>query len=233
MRAPGRISGHNWVHVAAEQGLSHALAWKSLWSVRADLHTAETLAKLQEPQAVAETLLMLVKHRESGFPPAVLDLSWYPQRLVFLSQPHATPDVLRAGLHPGDPQRRRVYGVAPDPTALRVWLAESPVAAPLRAACDVVCTDSAAACSYALYQASGSYEVLLTLGSPVNALIPNAEFADSPRGRAVLARRIMLMRSARMREAKRQKLANVSRCAADWLAAQFDAHTARKIPEPD
>lgn len=232
MREPGGISGRNWVHAAAEQGAPHALAWQALWSMQADVTTAESFAALQEPQAVARSLLTLVKRRETGFAPAILKRPWYPQTLLFLSDQGTPLPVLSAALHPGDPQHKLLTGTAPDPDALRDWLAESPVAASLRATCEVVCASSAPQCSYALYRALGSYPILLTHGSPANALIPNADFMASPRGRAVLARRIMLMHTTRMRQVALDKLSEIDSCAADWLAMQFDRHTPRKIPTP-
>ncbi|NBB97329.1 MAG: hypothetical protein GVY34_04050 [Alphaproteobacteria bacterium] len=232
MRAPGGMSGRNWVHAAAKQGVPHALAWQTLWSVRADVTTAERFAALQEPQAVARTLLTLAKRRETGFAPAIVNRPWYPQTHLFLSDQSALLSELGAALHPADPQRKLLTGIAPDPDALRDWLSGSPVAAPLRATCEVVCAPSASDCTFALYRALGSYAILLTHGSPVNALIPNPEFIASPRGRAVLARRIMLMRTTRMRQAALDKLSEIDNCAADWLAMQFDRHTPQKIPTP-
>lgn len=82
----------------------------------------------------------------------------------------------------------------------------------------------------ALYTALGDYEALLTFGSPVAGLVPDAEFAASPRGQAALARRIMLMRSTRMRDAQRLELAQLDACAADWLARTYEAYSLHKIP---
>ncbi|MBN2759610.1 MAG: hypothetical protein JXQ79_03850 [Rhodobacteraceae bacterium] len=232
LRAPGGMSGRNWVHFAAQQGDAIAVAWTELWSMDAGLDTAKALAALDEPRALAETLITLVKRHESGFPAEVLAQDWYPQTLLMLSENRVLRDEDAAKLHPGDPQHRFGTKGAPEPEALHDWLVTSAVARPIRAVCAAQCPDQQQACTMALYKALGSYEGLLTHASPVNALIAEDRFVDSPRGQAALARRIMLMRSTRMREAEREKLAQISLCAADWLGAQFDAHTVRKIPAP-
>jgi hypothetical protein len=232
LRAPGGMSGRNWVHFAAQQGDPIAVAWTDLWSMEAVLDTAKTLAALDEPRALAETLITLVKRRESGFPAEILAQAWYPQTLLMLSENRVLRDEDAAKLHPGDPQHRFGTKGKPEPEALRDWLRTSAVARPIRAVCTAQCPDQQQACTMALYKALGSYEGLLTHASPVNALIAEDRFAHSPRGQAALARRIMLMRSTRMREAEHEKLAQISLCAADWLGAQFDVHNARKIPAP-
>lgn len=233
LRAPGGLSGKNWVQAAAAQGATRAQAWHDLWALQADLTTARTFAELGEPRAVAETLLTLAKRAERGFDDQVLGQDWFPPAVWFLSRDRTLSAGHAAQLHPGDPQHR--FGTASDlasDAALRDWLAHAPAALHLRATCDAVCADTSANCRVALYHALGSYEALLTHGTPVASLIQDAAFADSPRGRAALARRIMLMRSTRMREAERLRLIDVDACAAKWLGQQFDAHTPRKIPGP-
>lgn len=233
LRAPGGLSGRNWLARAAAQGNQTAQAWQALARVPGELGTAERFAALQEPRAVALSLLTLAKRQERGFAPAVMARDWYPETLLFLSPDRTLTRKRAAQLHPGDPQRRYLDGGAPPKQALQAWLDSAPVALHLRATCAAVCPSTPRPCVLALYHALGDYAALVTHGSPVTSLVPDAVLATSPRGRAALARRIMLMRSTRMREAERQKLAGVSRCAADWLAAQFDAHTARKIPGPE
>ncbi|MCC1480579.1 hypothetical protein [Roseibaca sp. Y0-43] len=233
LRAPGGMSGRSWVDVAAAGGDPLAQAWRDLWSMQASLDTAETFARAQEPRALAEALLTLVKRQDTGFAPDVLARDWYPPALLMLSETRVLREHDAARLHPGDPQQRFGPNGAPQAQALQDWLAHSTPALPLRAVCAAQCAATQASCVMALYTALGDYEALVTLGSPVAALVPDAVFAESPRGQAALARRIMLMRSTRMREAERQKLTEVDACAADWLAVQYDAYTMRKLPAPE
>lgn len=233
LRAPGGLSGRNWVHDAAAAGNARAIAWQALWSLDADLGTAEQFVELQEHRAAAKTLLGLSKRRESGFAATVLGAPWYPDSLLYLSHDRVLSDDAATRLHPGDPQHRFGSGGSPQRDAMYDWLATSSVALPLRLACATECPQDTASCSHALYQAIGSYDVLVTHGSPVEALVSQERFVASARGTAALARRIMLMRSTRMRAAALEKLAKQSSCAADWLAVQFDAHTPSKIPKPE
>lgn len=232
LRAPGGMSGRNWVGVAAEQGNALALAWRDMADVSSNLETATQFAELGETRALVRTLLTIAKRQERGFAAEIVAQDWYPETLLFLSPDMTLTPERAAKLHPGDPQHRYQNGVKPPKAAWRDWLAQAPAALHLRATCASVCPSEAAQCVQALYHALGDYQALLTHGSPAISLVPDAVLAASPRGQAALARRIMLMRSTRMREAERMKLAEVSLCATDWLAAQFEAHTTRKIPAP-
>jgi len=232
LRAPGGLSGRNLVGVAAEQGHALARAWRSIAEVQGDLETAVQFAELGETRALAQALLSIAKRQEHGFATDIMAQDWYPETLLFLSPNMTLTPERAAELHPGDPQHRYLNGVKPPKAALQNWLAQAPAALHLRATCASVCPSEASQCVLALYHALGNYQALLTHGSPASSIVPDEELAASPRGQAALARRIMLMRSTRMREAERLKLAEVSLCATDWLAAQFEAHTTRKIPAP-
>ena len=232
LRAPGGLSGRNWVHAAAAQGDARAKNWQAVWTLSADLTTAARFVALGESRAAARTLLALSQRQESGFAPEVLAQPWYPDTLLYLSHHRVLTDDMAPRLHPGDPQHRFGSAGQGARAALQDWLATSPVSLPLRAACAVVCPQSVAACTQALYLGIGSYDALLSHGTPVAGLIDEGRFAASPRGQAALARRIMLRRSTRMREAERLKLAALDSCAADWLARQYSAHTLRKMTAP-
>ena len=232
LRAPGGMSGRNWVGVAAEQGNALARAWRAMAEVQSDLEMAAQFAELEETRALAQALLSIAKRQEHGFAADIVAQDWYPETLLFLSPDMTLTPERAARLHPGDPQHRYQNGLKPPEAALQDWLGQAPAALHLRATCASVCPSEASQCVLALYHALGNYQALLTHGSPANSIVPDAELAASPRGQAALARRIMLMRSTRMREAERVKLVEVSLCATDWLAAQFEAHTTRKIPAP-
>lgn len=230
LRAPGGISGQNWLHLAAQQGDPLAQAWTSVFRPGAGLDTAAQFAAMSEPRALALALTSLAKRQEHGFKDSVIAKDWYPDTLLFLGRDRTLTQARAAALHPGDPQHRYHSGARPAKAELADWLAQAPAALHLRAACDAVCPDTQRHCVMALYHALGDYQALLTHGTPANTLIPDEVFAASPRGRAALARRIMLMRSTRMREADREALSTVDSCATDWLGTQYAAHTPRAIP---
>ena len=67
----------------------------------------------------------------------------------------------------------------------------------------------------------GSHQRALTLGSPVEALIPTADFADSPRGHATVLRKIMLSTDARGRIGLLTRAKAADMCLAGVLDTEF------------
>lgn len=219
LRAPGGLSGQNWMTIAAPD-IAYAQLWSSLWHVEGGLDIATGFADIGDTRAVREALLVIASRRESGFPPELLAADWFPKTLSYLAAEWpALPDNPETR-DQGDPQLR-MSGQAIADADLRGWLDQSDLGAPLRNVCDVQCPSEPSQCSLALYKGLGSYPALAMLGSPVPVLVSSDEFYQSPRGRASLARRIMLTRSARMREADLARLGDVSTCAADWLRAEY------------
>jgi len=219
LRAPGGMSGRNWVSHAAERS-AFAQALTDLWRSRGGVEIAQSLAEAGEARACREALLTVAARRESGLAPETVTQDWYPDGLRHLAHPRVlTPEAV-ADLHAGDPQRRAAGEGASD-ADLRDWLAESPLAMPLRAACATQCPDSAQDCAQALYTGLGSYPALVTLGSPVASLVSDADFAQSPRGQQAIARQIMLRYMMRARDQMQAKLAQIDACTADWLASKF------------
>ncbi|MGP9790279.1 hypothetical protein [Roseinatronobacter sp. NSM] len=232
LRAPGGLSGRNWMTLAAPDS-AYARLWTLLWQLDGGLEIAQAFVALDDPRAVNEALVTLASRREGGFPADVLGADWFPASLSYLVE--GWPDVAGAAgaPHPGDPQQR-MAGHAINDGDLMDWLAQSALAVPLRQVCAVECPDQPAACSLALYQGLGSYPALAVTGSPVAQLVPTEDFFKTPRGRASLARRIMLMRSARMREADLVRLGDVSSCASEWLRGEYGryAYSLPTVPLP-
>ena len=224
LRASGGLSGQNWVtYAAARSPFAQALA--DLWRGERGIELAQHFAKSGEDRACREALMTVAARRESGLLPAELETPWYPEGLRHLVYPRVlSPDAVE-DLHAGDPQRRAA-GELPMPDDLRDWLAAAPLAMPLRAACSTQCPTSQRACAHALYIGLGGYPAILSLGSPVAALVSDADFAASRRGQQAIARQIMLRYMTRAREQMLGKLQEVDSCTADWLALEF----ARYVP---
>lgn len=219
LRAPGGMSGQNWItHAAAQSPFAQTLT--DLWQNRGGLEIAQRLAESGETRACREALMTLAARRESGLSAEIVARDWYPDGLRHLTHPRVLSADAVADLHAGDPQRRAA-GEGETSDELRDWLAISPLAAPLRATCAAQCGDTQRACREALYKGLGSYPALLSLGSPVAKLVSDADFAHSPRGHQVIARQIMLRHMTRAREQMRLKLAQIDACASDWLASEF------------
>ncbi len=230
LRQPGGLSGRSWIHAAAEASPLAELYLRK-WQMTEDVEMIARFAEAGEDRASREAALVLASRRERGFAPEVIAQPWFPDSLRHLTPDRALARAEAAELPSGHPMRRFASERVPA-DALRDWLAEAPLARPLRAACTSVCGDTRAQCTLALYKALGSYDSLAMMGSPSVALVPEQRFVDSPRGHQAVARRIMLMHSARVRELSSSRLAEVDRCATDWLQSEYQRYSARARQEP-
>ncbi|MDD7970353.1 hypothetical protein [Roseinatronobacter alkalisoli] len=232
LRAQGGLSGRNWMAVAAP-GIDYAQLWNRLWQLDGGLDIAQGFAAKGDSRAVREALLVLASRQEGSFPPEVLATDWFPAALSYLvaEWPAAPGDI--PAPDQGDPQLGMV-GQTVDHGHLRTWLGQAELAAPLQQVCDIQCPQQSQECALALYEGLGSYPGLVRLGAPLPYLDAPEGFFRTPRGRASLARRIMLTRSTRMREADLARLADISSCAADWLSSEYAryAYSVPNIPLP-
>lgn len=219
LRAQGGLSGRNWMTIAAPDS-AYAQLWNRLWRLDGGLDIAQDFAAMGDTRAVRETLLTLASRQQSGFPRDVIAYDWYPATLSYLVADWPASSGEGQGDDRGDPQQY-MRGMHIEDADLQRWLERSDLAAPLRQVCDAQCGANVSDCAFALYKGLGSYPALAMLGSPVSVLISSEVFYNSPRGRASLARRIMLTRSARMRETDLARLSEVSACAADWLRGEY------------
>ncbi len=230
LRAPGGLSGRNWMSQIADES-ELAQLWVALWQVQGGVEIARRFVELGEARATRETLLVLVSRYETGFDAEVLAQSWYPESLVHLTTTRVLdPDDI-AGRPAGDPIRR-FAGQTVLQADLQDWLGESDHARPLRAACAQQCMETKADCTLALYRALDGYSTLLLLGSPIAALIPDQEFAQSQRAIDAVARRIMLKHSARTRHSLMRQIDQIDACAASWLRAEFERYYPKSRERP-
>ncbi|MGY6705845.1 hypothetical protein [Roseinatronobacter sp.] len=219
LRGQGGLSGRNWMTIAGSDS-AYAQLWARLWHLDGGLDIAQGFADKGDTRAVRETLLTLASRQQSGFPRDVMAHDWFPAALSYLVADWPASAGDEGESDAGDPQQS-MRGQHIEDADLQRWLDQSDLAAPLRQVCDAQCGAGVSDCAFALYKGLGSYPALAMLGSPVSVLISSEGFYQSPRGRASLARRIMLTRSARMREADLARLGEVSACAADWLRGEY------------
>jgi hypothetical protein len=116
---------------------------------------------------------------------------------------------------------RKSAGLPLHDADLRDWLQETPEAMHLQAACDRHCPGSREDCVLALYKGFNSYYALLVIGSPSANLVPELDFAQSPRGIQSVARHIMVRHTARTRDVMLRHLRNVDECTVSWLEDEF------------
>ena len=102
----------------------------------------------------------------------------------------------------------------------------SALAAPLARLCDALCPgEGRPACRRTAFEALGSHDALLTLGSPVESLVAQDAFLSSPRGRATVLRRILMAAPMRGRRAMLARIETESQCLG--VALVEEAHRYR------
>lgn len=185
LRAPGGISGQNWMRAAAADD-PLAATWLTLWDGDAPMTVMLDLARLDEPRAARVAAMTLAKREKTGFAALAGDPAYPPSARAFAIREDARRDPARAmqdaaALAPGDPQGEILGLRAPDATG--AWLGNHPEGDPLVALCADVCPDSdQPACQAAAYRAMGGYWELMALGSPAEAIIPSERFNRSAAG---------------------------------------------------
>ncbi|GAB4263445.1 MAG: hypothetical protein Kow0013_09830 [Pararhodobacter sp.] len=231
MRAPGGLSGVSWLTLIDANPLTDAL--RAVWSVDSGLETVATLEALGETRASREALTILAAREDPGLaalPPESMD-----SELLYLLWRGADPERrqrILARVPPGHPQRRHM-GQPVDARDIDLWLASAEAAAPIARLCNAVCPgDEAAACRGIAYEALNSHDALLTLGTPAEALVAQAPFLDSPRGRGAVMRRILLSTSMRGRRALLNRIAARSQCLGEALSAENARYLPRVTGRP-
>jgi len=225
LRAPGGLSGRNWLGV--ETGVPLAAAWQTLLQVDATPAVIDQFTALGEARAAREATIILAarahldltSREAAAFDPELLFVLWQ-------SADAARRAALEALIPPGHPQLSMI-GVRIDARAVDMWLAESPAAAPLQHLCAVACPTEQATCRGAAYQALNSHTALLTMGSPAETLVSQADFLTSARGRASVLRRILLAGNMRGRLLMLDRLSQHSTCLTEALSAEHERHLPR------
>lgn len=193
LRAPGGISGQNWLRLAAGTD-PIAAAWLQLWDGDATPEVILVFARLGETRAARLAGLALAARQKHGFDSVAEDPA-YPAALLALAirdrQLSASGPAV-ADLPAADPQTEVLdFVVKAPPEALAGWIAANPEGDPLVALCESLCpAEPAALCLPAALRAVGGYYGLARLGAPVEALTPSPEFSRSPMGIAVTLRQI-------------------------------------------
>ncbi|SDX28664.1 hypothetical protein SAMN05444358_104164 [Ruegeria halocynthiae] len=91
------------------------------------------------------------------------------------------------------------YGdVSPDNpwrVSVESWLMSSDSTRPIAQLCTEHCADDAPACAFAFLALTGGYFEAIRIDSPLETVIPQEEFLDSPRARLMVLRRAALART--------------------------------------
>lgn len=218
LRAPGGLSGRNWLHHATDTAL--ARTWLALMSVEAGPEVIADFMQLGEARAAREALVMLSAREHPALHELAPDAT--NQDMLYLLW-RSADDMRRrdllAQVPAGHPQRA-LMGEPRDENAMLGWLRTAPVATPLRAICATLCQQTADSCLGAAYGALASHNALVTLGTPVETLIAQDAFLDSARGRTTVLRRILQSTDARGRRSMLTQVRAQDECLAEALHAE-------------
>ncbi len=195
MRQPGGFSGTSWMEAAAGDA-ELARLWLLRWRADAPAETVLAFARIGEPRAARETVLALAARQDGtigalaasdGYPPELRNLAWRKWEGEAGGAARIAAEI--AALAPGDPQITAYRAGEVVQADRDAWLAEAPVAAPLRAFCEASCPESGSACLRAGFAMLRGLGGLARAGTPSETLIPAEAWDASPLGRAVLLRR--------------------------------------------
>ncbi|MEX0327141.1 MAG: hypothetical protein AB3N07_00340 [Ruegeria sp.] len=239
--------GRSWLFVEAQQGNELAQALMQAKSAEPDLELIDRLNKFGEHQATDRPTRIVALYGDQDLrdelaaDEAVMqDLLPY---LAYLSgtsehrgdgvaalrhiQPNpvdtAQPDtlgmagLLALGLGYGD--------VSPDNrwrTDVEDWLMSAPSTKPVADLCATQCSGQARACAFAFLAVSGGYFEVIRYDSPLETVIPQDQFLNSPRARLMVLRRAVLARTETNQNwlSDSPQLAQISSCAADLIQSE-------------
>ena len=187
LRAPGGISGRNWLREAAPTE-PLARVWLQIWDGDATVDVLREFTVLGELRAAHMGARLLFMRQMRGFGTLAEDPSFPPSLLPLAIYDWQASDPTRAArglgdLDPGDPGSSLVRGGMPSPRALLIWAQHHPLAQNLLGALGQICPgDTVSAEDFAAYLGqSGGYWALAWAGPPAQSLIDPAIYAQSPK----------------------------------------------------
>ncbi len=239
--------GRSWLFVEAQTGNELAQALLKAKQPEPDLELIARLNRLGEHQAtdrptrivalygdqdqrdaltanegVMEELLPYLSYL-SGTPERRADglaaLRHIQPKPVDASKPDAQgmAGMLALGLGYGDASPENVWR-----PAVESWLMSDSSTKPIADLCSEHCPAQAGACAFAFMAISGGYYETIRYDSPLETVIPQNQFLDSPRARLMVLRRAALARTETNQGwlADSRELAEISSCAADLIQVE-------------
>ncbi|WP_164662266.1 hypothetical protein [Tropicibacter sp. Alg240-R139] len=104
------------------------------------------------------------------------------------------------------------------------WVMTAPETLPIANVCDAHCGSQAAACGMAMMALAGGYYEVIRIDSPLEKLIPQGTFLNSPRAQLMTLRRAALARSETNNPPDLKAIAAYSQCAADLIRQERQAY---------
>lgn len=238
------IFGRSWLAVEAKAGNERAQALLRSNFPEPDPDLIAQLNRLGEHEATGHPTRIVALYGDQAMRDALLaddrvqaDLKPYLAYLSGTPEPrgdglaalrHIQPDEVTVG-SPGALGMAGMlalglgYGDAsldnPWRPAVEDWLMSAASTKPIADLCTQHCAAEAPACAFAFMALSGGYFEAIRFDSPLEAVIPQAQFLDSPRARLMVLRRAVLARTETNQDwlANSPGLSRLSSCAADLV----------------
>ncbi len=218
--ADGSPFSKSWLVVEADAGNERAQALLKAKFADPDPDLIATLNRLGEHQATDRPTRIVALYGDQAMrkalaanPDVMQDLRPYLAYLTDKPEPrgdglaalrHIQPDAVNAA-QPGALGMAGVlalglgYGdTSPDNPwrpAVEQWLMSATSTQPIADLCTAQCAEGVADCAFAFLALSGGYFEAIRIDSPLEAVIPQARFLNSPRARLMVLRRAALART--------------------------------------
>lgn len=239
--------GRSWLFVEAQTGNALAQALLKAKEAEPDLALIDQLNRLGEHQATDRPTRIVALYGDQDQRDALAaDEAVMEELLPYLSYLSGTPEQRGDGLaalrhiqpEPVDASTPEAlgmagmlalglgYGDAASENAWRPavenWLMSDSSTKPIADLCSEHCSAQVGACAFAFMAVSGGYYETIRYDSPLETVIPQDQFLDSPRARLMVLRRAALARTETNLEwlADSQELAEISSCAADLIQSE-------------
>ena len=110
--------------------------------------------------------------------------------------------------------------------AVENWVMTARSTTPIARLCDAECPEDTAACAFAFLALSGGYFEVIRYDSPLETVISQDQFLESPRARLMVLRRAALARTETNLEwlANSAPAAQLSNCAIDLVTKERKAY---------
>lgn len=212
--------GRSWLTAEAEGGNPLAQALLAAKRPNPDLDLIDRLNALGEHQATDYPTRIVALYGDPEMragllanPRLMQDLKPYLTYLSIEPEPrgdglaalrHIQPDPVDAGSDPALGMAGLLalglgYGDLspknPWRPAVENWLMTSEATRPIAQLCSERCGDDAPACAFAFLALFGGYFEVIRIDSPLESVIPQDQFLDSPRARLMALRRVALART--------------------------------------
>lgn len=250
----GAVFGKSWMSIEAGEGNRRALAFLESLYPNPNPGVIERLQELGEEQATDYPSRIIALYGSSAMKRTLRENAGLLEELKpfldYLSgAPEPSGDGIAALRHISGGTKGRVDAHDPDTRAtagllslgygygdvsdgnrwrpvIEEWLLTANATRPIAQLCERACPQEVASCAVAIMALNGGYFETIRLDSPLEKVIPQQRFLDSPRARLMALRRAALARNETNSGylAEHDEIAGISACAANLITAERETY---------